>query len=750
MIPDKLVEDYQVEFPYGDPDEEFALRYAKAAWSAFSRGSSGVDYSFLKGWNTWRLYGAGKQPSFIYETWAKNTKAISTKINESPNQYNIDSKKINNYLRKAWKNVDFTVISFIPKIKSIIKGALENADYNVKVYAIDSFSRDSEEEQKWKFYVENVEREFLDGVRELIGLQAPDMPVKIDSIKELQLLSDAEGFKVNWAIALEKICRFSFEMSGYKEQRDMLIDDLLDGGMAVVKDDVVNGFIQHKYVDPEMFIIQFSNRSDYADAQYAGHLEYVPLSEIASKVGHDAAKNIVSFYNENQVIPESEWGRPGVMTGSNGLNDYIGKVLVLNLSFIANEYDYYREINYWGRTKIKRVDKNYKKKGDSKIVKYPRPMLFEVKWVVGTDCVYEFGPVFNQPKDRNNNVRLNYHVYALPVTSLVQQLIPLEDEYMKGWLLYQAGVNGGFKSGIALNTAMLKNVTLDGQAADPIELIAFYKEERVMPYGQSHTGEYRGGAVSPVVPIQGISEMVINEAVNRKRYVSEMVYDIVGIDVLRQPIVNGQNVGMDEIRLESVQLVVKPIVHALLNIKDSLAKNMALRVQNLVAYDEEFAKRYSGILNNSEVEMLKLAEKSDVIYSVVLKAKPTRDDVMSMMQSVQASYSQGLLDPHDYMYIMEQILNDVELGKIRQFVAYKIEKRRQEMQQQQMAAIDRQNQGLAMVNQSSMEQQMALLDKKIQGKIEEVTAKYQGELVKEREITNRELEKVIRKIMANG
>lgn len=750
MVPEKLVEDYGIEFPDGEPDESYALRYAQAAWSSFARGTSGIDYSYQRGWTMWRLYGAGKQPSSLYEAWAKNTKAISADMNTGASQYNIEGKKLNNYLRKAWKNVDFSPISFIPKLKSIIKGSLENADYNVKVYAVDSFSRNSEEEQKWKLYVESVEQEFLTGVRNMLGLQSPDLPVKVDSIKELQLLSDAEGFKVNWAIALEKICRFSFELSNYKEYRDMLIDDLLDGGMAVMKDEVVNGFVQGKYVDPETFIVQYSNRSDYADAQYAGHLEYVPLSEIAEKVGIARAKSIANFYSENTVIPESEWGRPGVVTGNDGLNSCIGKVLVLNLSFIANEYDYYREINYWGRTKIKRVPKSYKNRGEGTIVRFPRPMLFEVKWVVGTDCVYDFGPVYNQPKDRSGNVRLNYHIYALPVSSLVQQLIPLEDEYMKGWLLYQAGVNGGFKSGVALNTAMLKNVTLNGQAADPISLIEFYKEERVMPYGQSTTGEYKGGAVSPVVPIQGISEMVINEAINRKRYVGEMVYDITGINVMQQPVVNGQNAGMDEIRLESVQLVVKPIVHALLNIKDSLAKNTVLRVQNLIAYDDDFAKRYSGILSNSEIELLKLAEKSNAIYSVVLKAKPTRDDVMSIMQSVQASYSQGLLDPHDYMYIMEQILNDVELGKIRQFVSYKIEKRRQEMQQQQMEAIDRQNQGLAMVNQSNLEQQMALLDKKIQGKIEEVSAKYQGELVKEREITNRELEKVIRKIMANG
>ena len=749
MLPERLLKKYDKDFPEGEVDEKYALDYAQAAWSQF------IDNGGFGEWNVWRLYGAGEQPSEIYSTWVKNSKMFPKEVQQLATQYNVQEKTLKSYLRKGWKNVDFRVISFIPRIKNMIKAALMDADYNIKAYAIDPHSRTAETEKKWQAWVESLYGEYLNSIRELMGIEQGDTPIIPESLEELQLIENLEGFKVNWAIAMEKLARVVFEMSDYDEQKEQWIDDLLDGGMMVAKDDIKDGYVIHKRIDPASFIVQQSKRPDYEDAQYAGHVEYVSAKDILYKTGKESYDQIVKTYRGilgNK--PESEWYKPSVQE-EGALDGYFGKVAVLNLSFITNKYDYYREFTYNGRRKIKKIGKP--KKMDRTVTYQLRPMLYSLKWVIGTDIVYDYGEVYNQPLKRygERGVRLDYHVYSLPYKSIVRQLIPLEDEYMKGWLLYQNGVNNGLKSGVALNTHLLKNVMLNGQPAKVEDILAFYKEEQVMPMSYSPTGEYRGGSVSPIVPINGVTDVLINEALNRRNYVQTMVQEIIGINAV-QPLAasTGDTKSDNEIKYETLVGIFKPMATGLLNVKKSIAINAVSRLQNLIAFDSEFEKRYSGILSSVEINLLKQAEKNNVYYSVVMRAKPTRDEVMSILRGVETAYQGGLLDPSDYMLIMEQVLNDVELGRIRQFVSYKVSKNRERLQQeqQQMAAI--RNQGNIQMIEASAQAEMAKIDKRIEGKLAEVQLemqeKYKGELMKEREVTNREMEKIVRKIMAEN
>lgn len=749
MLPEKFLKSNDIDFPDGEVDEQYALKYAKAAWSSFNRMSGFGD------WSLWRLYGAGNQPADIYATWVKNSKMFPREVQQLATQYNVQEKALRNFMRKGWKSVDFSVISFIPKLKSIIKSALMEADYNIKAYAIDPYSRDTETEKKWNVWVESLYGEYLNSIRELFGIEGNDMPVIPESLEELQLIENMEGFKSNWAIAMEKLARVVFEMSGYEKQKEMWIDDLLDGGMMVSKDDVVNGYVVHKYIDPAEFIIQYSQYETYDDAQYAGHIEYVSAKYVLHKVGLKYYDQIKTAYaGEIGNLPESEWGKPGIQGTDAVLEGYFGKVAVLNLSFITNAYDYYREFKYNGRVKIKKIPKP--QQIDKSVTYQLRPMLYSLKWVIGTDVVYDYGPVYNQPQQKDNNrmVRLDYHVYSLPYKSLVRQLMPLEDEYMKGWLIYQNGVNNGFKSGVALNTTFLRNVSLNGVPAKVEDVLEFYKEEGTMPMSYSQTGDYRGGAVTPVVPIQGVAEMVINEAVNRRSYVASMIYEITGINpsqVLSAQ--TGGVMGEKELKYDTLINVLKPIATGILTVKESIAKNAVARIQNLIAYDDKFRKRYGGVLSNIEVNMLKEAEKNGVYYSVSLKAKPTRENIAELMQALTTAYQSQLLDPSDYMLVMEQLSNDVELGRIRQYVSYKVNKNRERMERQQQQLISMRNQGMTDMIMANGQVEMAKIEKKVEGKLAEIQLemqkKYEGELAKEREITNREIEKVVRKIMAS-
>lgn len=349
----KLLKDYGVSYPDGEVDERYALEYAQAAWTSFSLGTAGVTESYRSSWPILRAYGAGTQPSSIYNSWMKNTRQIAGSI---ASEYDLDRKVVQNYMRAGMKSVDSTPISFIPKIKSIVKGALMDADYTVRAHAIDAFSRSSEEDKKWRTWVMNREREFINELNSMLGMEPDDEVQRVDDMVELEIMASLDGFKTQWAIVMEKLTRLVHEQSDYKELKDMWIDDLLDGRLAVAKDEVVDGFVRYKYINPEYFICQYSERSDYSDIQWAAHLEYVSLVDIAKKVGAQKASEIKDAYGDI-LNTQSGQGARSVRNNST-MEQLSGKVVVMNLSFISNMYEYYRVYQWAGNKRYKRLSKD--------------------------------------------------------------------------------------------------------------------------------------------------------------------------------------------------------------------------------------------------------------------------------------------------------------------------------------------------------------------------------------------------------
>ena len=65
-----------------------------------------------------------------------------------------------------------------------------------------------------------------------------------------------------------------------------------------------------------------------------------------------------------------------------------------------------------------------------------------------------------------------------------------------------------------------------------------------------------------------------------------------------------------------------------------------------------------------------------------MKAKPNRQQVENLLKTVQESYINDKLEPDDYLYVMEQLINEHDTSKIRQYVSYKLKKKSEKVQAQ--------------------------------------------------------------------
>ena len=740
----KLIDKYQgKQGDYQFPDAKYwddgvDKDYIEAIWSRFVNGGCATSPTSQSNWSMNRLYGAGKQPESIYYAWLSGSKKYPVEMSSVLSEYDMDTSSYAKKVRKGWDKVDFTVHSFIPKIKASIKGLLADVDYIVKAEAVDPFSKDEEENSKWRSLVFAENQAFLLSIANQFQTPVEDMQFIPDSIEEMELHAANEGYKVNWAVLMDKLIRFTFDISGYSEQKEMWIDDLLDNGMAVSRDEVDpdTGLVVHSYVNPANFVIQYSQFADYHDSTYAGSLDMVPFSVIKTRIEpgkYGQLESAMSYYADiYDNMPESEWDNTSVREDNTIWKQGMNKALVLDCAYIITDYDYYKEIKYRHCTRLKKTShKDSAGNGRERMVAKPKRMVRVAKWVVGTDIVYDNGNMYNQPKSKyGREVRLPYHVYSLPYKALVPSLRGLADDYQKAILVYQNALMTAPRDLQALNVHMLQNVKLNGQPAKVEDIIEFSAETGKLPYSYSQTGQYKGGAGVPVSNIPSPMLSIIQSQAAKLDMIYRQVQEETGINLLSMgasPTPSTQ-VGTAELGYQATMNVLKPIITSCFKIKESIAKNAVYRIQNAVTWDKRFETAYSGILSNTEVALLQEAETNGCMYSIVMKAKPNRDHVQNLLNTVQESYRAGMLAPDDYLYVMEQVLNEHDTSRIRQYVSYKLKKREDKAQADRMQAINQQNSGLAQIEEQKMNAKMQEMVAAGEQRIKEILTKNQGAL----------------------
>lgn len=764
QIEKKLIDQYKDkvnDYPFPEKeywDKEVDRQYVEAIWARFINGNCATSPDVWNDWSINRLYGAGKQPESIYYAWLKGTRKYPYEISRIVTEYDGDWTDYAKKVRKGWDKVDFTVHSFIPKIKASIKGLLADVDYIVKAEAVDPFSKDEEENSKWRSLVFAKNQAFLMALANQFQMPMEDMQFIPDSIEEMELHAANEGYKVNWAVLMDKLIRFTFDISGYGEQKEMWIDDLLDNGMAVSKDtiDPDTGLVIHDYVNPANFIIQYSQFSDYHDSTYAASLDLVPFSVIKRNIPKEeypelesATRYYADIYGN---IPESEWDKSNVQRDDTFWMPTLNKALVMDCSYIITDYDYYKEIKYNGRTRLKRVGYDAQiGSGRESIIKKPKRMLRSAKWVVGTNIIYDCGNVYNQPKSKyGREIRLNYHVYSLPYKALVPSLKGLADDYQKAILVYQNALITAPKDLQAMNVHMFQNVKLNGQPAKIEDIIEFSAETSRLPYSYSQTGQYKGGAGVPVTNIPSPALAIIQGQAAKLDMIYRQIQEETGINLLTMgasPTPSTQ-VGTAELGYQATMNVLKPIITSCFKIKESIAKNAVYRIQNAVSWDEKFRTAYSGILSDTEVALLQDAESKGCQYSVLMKAKPNRQQVENLLKTVQESYINDKLEPDDYLYVMEQLINEHDTSKIRQYVSYKLKKKSEKVQAQKQQLIREQNNGLAQIEERKMNAKMQEMIAAGEQKMQQILAQNKGALdVKMTEIQGM-IEAIVRKELA--
>ena len=728
-------------------DEQYHKQWAEAIYAMWLQNKTAWGYDFVN-MNSYfkdlRLLASGNQDPSQYKSFltgvSPTTQTDAGIYDESPL-----TKKAK---REGWYNLLWQNLSPAAKIMNSIHGMLDKYDLDVMADMTDSDSRGLVEFIKYKKFFEAKEREFINEYKQNAGIPIDEEVDFPKTKEELDAYEAREGFKLNIAKSMQKLLRYSFKAGKWETSiRKKVLDDLVIAGYGCVADKYDHETKQFtlQYLAPEQTVIQYSQEYDYCDSEYGGYfIKDMTISNIRRMrpdVKEDYLRGIAKKFL-------GQCGNVSLMSGLDGRDSLLDpatksylyddfKVPVFWATWIdtdsprrlyytgANGRETVRTVPY--EKEIKPLTGKQKERGFKQEVKnVPLRLVRQVYWVIDTDICWEAGKLHMAARPKNTKPVLPIHVEQLLQPSLMYRLKPILDAIALTWLQHQNSMAKMVERGYAIDMGMLMGITLGGKKLEPSEVLTMWKQTGFLPYMYNFNGRYTGGAATPVTPIEGGMGARVAETAQTLQLNFQLIEEIVGIN----PLTLGASpdpkapVATSEASLKATSNILKPIMDALFEIKESLAESLMCRLQIGLRVSPEIRAVYAGIVPPQDIKAMIMAESSGAKYGIFLKAKPSGEMLQELKGYMMASVEKGELPVTEAMYFSERMATGDDLIEIRQQIGYSVEKEQQRRSQEQIANIQAQNEGLQQLEGMKQQgeaqlQQMKMEEEVIRGQIKQ-------------------------------
>jgi len=748
------------QFPNRDISEEekntaqYALDYAQAIYHRYLNDKCGIIYSRRDDLDLIRLYGKGSQPSSLYKNW-QHERANDDDDSNVLNQWR------NRKSREGWENISQGVISPLPRIRSVLKGYIDQVGQDIFIDAIDPLSNDMKDNMKWHMFTIAQNMDFINEYHYQAGIPMEELEFLPVSETELNLYEAMGGFKMNYARAMEQIIKHTEEISELNDRlEDEWVDDSIDLGVIasrLIYDHNAKKY-KYKYVDPKYLVMQFVESGDYSRSEWAGYVEPYTISELKqlmpdkpedffrqlSYIHRDHHGNKAGVFSDDEDW--DNFSKHSLSNGSFDYDDFIVEVLEVewidyvqkrNLVY-TNRYGH-KTVKPLGKESEVKLTENQKKRG-SKDLRTQMRKLRGAKWVVGTDIVFDHGPVNMTDRPKKSEVMHSFRLYTLSDLPLTEQLIPIADDLAIAWYRWQDDRNTLQRAGYSIDVGMMDNINEGGEDWNFLEILKFWKDTRYLLHQQSLSGKYEGGGITPIQPIQSLVKEALEEFIFTWDAAIRRIVDITGINevMLGGTVGPSAQVGTTQLSVQGAANVLKPIIKNIGRMKKELAESVIRRLQLAFKTRKDIADGYADVIGEADVELLRMAEKDAVQYGLHFEDKPSDEMKRNILDAAAASLQARRdgkpgIDISQYLYITQQLSSGGNIKELAALLDYLNVKSEKQIQANKERDIQMQNQGLAQIEQQKQQNEASKQQMETKGKIAVVQAETEGDLRKIRE-----------------
>jgi len=752
---DSSYEDYRIpDVENLNPEEKKAMGYfvsvAQGIYSAYLRDAASVGVGASDNIHLNRQYGEG---------WVDVDKVKGWLVGEEKYPSSGVISQMTQRVEKTWQkklmqgvdSLSWEPVSIAPKLKAAIS-RLVDIDYDISADPVDFMSRDEEMDRKshamvWKEYGDFI-REFALST----GTPVEEPEFIPSSLEELEVYAENDGFKPAYCADIETLIKYTFEFSDYEDIHERHLNDLIDNGyigMRVTRDpNSLRPYLE--YIAPDDGGVQAVSNDDYKKSEYGWHYTLETVSSLLSYgVDKKLLKGVAQKYNgwhTNPKLSEEEFDDT-----TRWMNF---KVSVMHFAFIDCDLEYRK--TYVTKNGKKRVKPQVKDWG--KVYDTPNLKTYTVKsrvaregsWVVGTEICYNYGVISNQAREDDRDVRIPYIFFKLPYTSIMERIRPFIDDFYFGLKKLENAMVMAMNDGVAINVAMLTHLkTGEGKSVPWMDTIKFLRSMNVLPYFQSPTGKYEGGAINPVQKISGGIATAIQDYIGIMDHALRMIHEVTGIN----PFSMGANptsqtqVTTAQMMMNATSDILRPMIRAGFKMKERSSEVLNLMIHTFCDDAGYMKKAYGGILSENSIRRISIAKHNGMRMGISLRVRPNDAEKQDILQAANTALEAGFIDMPMKIYITAQLMAGANLKRLALKLSYEIKKSKERQAYEQQQAIRAQSEGN--IQHEQAKQQTMLMEKKLQAEMESsiTKAKTEGELLVVKEKGKEERKTVITKIL---
>ncbi len=600
-------------------NEKWGLEFLKAMYSKYRKDEAAIPYSKVAEFRDLRKLADGCQDVRKYQ------------------RILLDESKDGSSL-KGYMNINWDVYNPMPKFLRVVEGMMEQTDHVVVASAVDPTSVSEKEDAKLALEYRMKFKEALSYIDKGLGIDRSNDYVP-ESMEELNLYEGAGGFKLAKETEIEQGLDYTFYISSWKEIKKKLIRDACVINCMGTKDytDPYTNKVKVRYVDPSMYVGQYSKHWDHRNMQWGGEVIQVPISDIRKLkipgVDEKVLMELAIFYSGVGGNP-SIGSEPYYYNDQTQTSNYDSMLIdVLDGEWISvdSTYKTYRktssgnELMYeeeWGKmydTEKKRTEK------------YDIQMVYKGKLIIGTDFIYDFGYQYDVPRPGKKEVELSYHLYKLPYRSLVSLCSVHLDQMALAFFRLQNAIAMASPPGIAIEWQSLQNMTIGSGAAasklTPIEVLRIRKQTGDLLYrATTHKGVMNTTGGKPIQELTGGIGEQLSDFIKAIEINLASIRENTGINQIADASNPNpeQSVGGSELALAATNNALRPIYSAYITTKERTAKNASLRLQLLIKHNGKAYKGYMPVIGKIGVQIISVgADTVDANYYIKYEARPT-------------------------------------------------------------------------------------------------------------------------------
>lgn len=715
------------------PDANIDPRKKSYDWIlAYVRASWGDCRSYTPS----TMFYYGRQRMAEIKRYAMGKPSVNKFKKSQPNDKPID---------KSGANIDWTPYTILPKFREIAISKILQKEYDTECYTIDPLAKSEEDAHFNEMKVKIMMRQMAEEAGSDLAKNPALMPNQGEAEDMEQLAMQQEyGYKHQMAMEGELGVSLIKSQNNMEELRKRTIENLFDYGIGGYKEWIdYNGMVKIREIVPDNLIISYCMKNDFSDLVHWGEVIFVSIADLSPYFTpeqlENIARNVAGKYGNPAQFP---------VTRTISQSFYKFKVAVLDFELITyNTTVFEQETDKNGNMRFRKTDfKKYKStdtiinnKGqqEPKYMDTTRKVVYQTKWLIGTDMMYDWGISTNNKIKKSSwwETSLSCHLYSwnyynMTFAGITERMIPIADAMCETWYRLQnlKAKLIPYLIKLDLNSLESTNFAKGGKNMTPADLVDFMMSDFVVLYRSTDLLS-RNPNYDPA-KIEATGQLALYKTLYEElQMLLQSMRDISGLNELTDgSTVNAKNLNSTNSgMMESTNNALYLISNADKQLLNKLSDGIIQRIQVAVKLGK--VEGYTKALGKDTVRFYEINPNiSNYELGIFTRPAPTQEERQQLMAELNLKDSQGLIDPSDKIIIM----SCTNLKQAAELLAYKIKKRQEQMQQKELQKIQQQSQGNAQVAQMSeqMKQQTLQLDAQLKAQLLQMEKQWDFEIEK--------------------